>query len=159
MGTGEQRRALLRVALAAVLANSSWFSATAIVPVLEHDWHLTLAGACRVIVVQVGLITGSAGAALLNLPDRIEPRWLITGSAVAAGVANLGLLLASGLAVALPVRLLVGVYAPAVRLVATHFNRGRGVATGVVVGALTLVPGLRIWCAASAMSRGRPRSP
>jgi predicted MFS family arabinose efflux permease len=30
------------------------------------------------------------------------------------------------------------VYAPGVRLVATHYVRGRGVATGVVVGALTL---------------------
>ena len=36
---------------------------------------------------------------------------------------------------------LAGVYAPAVRLVATHFERGRGVATGVVVGALTLGSG------------------
>ena len=36
MGTGEQRRALLLVALAAVLANASWFSATAIVPALAH---------------------------------------------------------------------------------------------------------------------------
>jgi MFS family permease len=147
MGTGEQRRALLLVALAAVLANASWFSATAVVSALEHDWHLTSAGAAwLVIMVQVGFVAGSVGAALLNLPDRIEPRWLIAGSAVAAGVANLGLLLASGLAVALPVRFLVGValagvYAPAVRLVATHFERGRGVATGVVVGALTLGSG------------------
>jgi len=147
MGTGEPRRALLLVALAAVLANASWFSATAVVPALEHDWHLTSAGAAwLVIMVQVGFVAGSVGAALLNLPDRIEPRWLIAGSAVAAGVANLALLLASGLAVALPVRFgvgvaLAGVYAPAVRLVATHFERGRGVATGVVVGALTLGSG------------------
>src|SRR5262245_63207590 len=147
MGTREQRRALLLVALAAVLANASWFSATAVGPALEHDWHLTPAGAAwLVIMVQLGFVAGSVGAALLNLPDRFEPRWLIAGSAIAAGVANLGLLLASGLAAALPVRFgvgvaLAGVYAPAVRLVATHFERGRGVATGVVVGALTLGSG------------------
>ncbi len=147
MGTGEQRRALLLVALAAVLANASWFSATAVVPTLQHDWHLTSADAAwLVIVVQIGFVIGSVGAALLNLPDRIESRWLIASSAVAAGAANLGLLLASGLAVALPVRFgvgvaLAGVYAPAVRLVATHFERGRGAATGVVVGALTLGSG------------------
>jgi predicted MFS family arabinose efflux permease len=147
MGTGEQRRALLLVALAAVLANASWFSATAVVPALEHDWQLTSADAAwLVIVVQIGFVIGSVGAALLNLPDRIESRWLIATSAVAAGAANLGLLLASGLAVALPVRFgvgvaLAGVYAPAVRLVATYFERGRGVATGVVVGALTLGSG------------------
>jgi predicted MFS family arabinose efflux permease len=147
MATGEQRRALLLVALAAVLANASWFSATAVVPALEHDWQLTSADAAwLVIVVQIGFVIGSVGAALLNLPDRIESRWLIATSAVAAGAANLGLLLASGLAVALPVRFgvgvaLAGVYAPAVRLVTTYFERGRGVATGVVVGALTLGSG------------------
>jgi MFS family permease len=164
MGTGKQRRTLLLVALAAVLANASWFSATAVMPALEHDWHLTSAGAAwLVIMVQAGFVAGSVGAALLNLPDRFEPRWLIAGSAIAAGVANLGLLLASGLAVALPVRFgvgvaLAGVYAPAVRLVATHFERGRGVATGVVVGALTLGSGPPIWYAGSGTSRGRQRS-
>ena len=147
MGTSEQRRALLLVALAAVLANASWFSATAVVPALQHDWHLTSNGAAwLVIMVQIGFVVGSVGAALFNLPDRIKPRWLIAASAVAAGATNLGLLLASGLAVALPVRFLVGValagvYAPAVRLVATHYERGRGAATGVVVGALTLGSG------------------
>jgi MFS family permease len=99
-----------------------------------------------VIVVQLGFVTGSLGAALLNLPDRTEPRQLIAVSAVAAGMANLAMLSASGLAVALPVRFLVGValagvYAPAVRLVATHFEKGRGLATGVVVGAVTLGSG------------------
>ena len=37
MGTIEQRRALLLVALAAALADAPWFSATAVVPALEHD--------------------------------------------------------------------------------------------------------------------------
>lgn len=60
-----------------------------------------------------------------------------------AAIANAGLLVAHGLTGALPARFLVGValagvYAPGVRLVATYFQRGRGVATGVVVGALTL---------------------
>ena len=80
MGTGKQRRALLLVALAAVLANASWFSATAVVPALQQDWHLTPAGAAwLVIMVQIGFVTGSVVAALLNLPDRIEPRRLIAG--------------------------------------------------------------------------------
>ena len=61
MGTREQRRALLLVALAAVLANASWFSATAVGPALEHDWHLTPAGAAwLVIMVQLGFV-GYAG--------------------------------------------------------------------------------------------------
>ena len=71
------RHALVRVALAAVLANSTWFSATAVVPALERDWGLTAAGAAWLVVaVQAGFIAGSIAAALLNLPDRIEPRRL-----------------------------------------------------------------------------------
>jgi hypothetical protein len=38
--------------------------------------------------VQVGFITGSTTAALLNLPDRVELRRLIAGSAIAAAAAN-----------------------------------------------------------------------
>ena len=130
-----------------MLANATWFSATAVVPALERDWSLTAAGAAwLVVVVQVGFVAGSFAAAVLNLPDRLQPRLLMAGAALVAGVANLGLLFADGLAVALPTRFAVGValagiYAPGVRLVATHYARGRGVATGVVVGALTLGSG------------------
>ena len=138
------RRALGLVSLTAVLANATWFSATAVVPALEREWSLGASGAAWLVVaVQLGFIAGSVGAALCNLPDRLEPRRLIAGAVVAAAAANAGLLLADGLLAALPLRFLVGValagvYAPGVRLVTTHFERGRGVATGVVVGALTL---------------------
>jgi predicted MFS family arabinose efflux permease len=64
-----------------------------------------------------------------------------------AGSANAALLGAGGLGAALPARFLVGaalagVYAPGVRLVASHFERARGTATAVVVGALTVGSGL-----------------
>ena len=94
--------------------------------------------------MQLGFITGSVGAALLNLPDRLEPRRLI-GRVPRSPPRRPtpGCCSPAGSASALPSRFLVGValagvYAPGVRLVATHFERGRGVATGVVVGALTL---------------------
>jgi len=135
---------LARVATAAVLANSTWFSATAVVPALRHDWGLTAAGAAWLVVaVQAGFIAGSVASALLNLPDRVEPRRLIAGSAIAAAAANALLVSAAGLAAAIPLRFavgvaLAGVYAPGVRLVALRYVRGRGVATGIFVGALTL---------------------
>jgi MFS family permease len=138
------RRALGLVALVAVLANSTWFSATAIAPALDREWHLHASGtAWLVAAVQLGFIAGSVAAALLNLPDRIQTRRLIAGAAIGAAVANAGLLLADGLATALPSRFLVGVclagvYAPGVRLVASYYESGRGAATGVVVGSLTL---------------------
>jgi MFS family permease len=97
------------VALAAVLANSTWFSATAIVPALQRDWGLTAGGAAWLVVaVQAGFITGSIVAALFNLPDRMEPRRLIAAAAVTAGVANAALVPVGGVAAAIPVRFLVG---------------------------------------------------
>jgi MFS family permease len=141
------RRALALTSLAAVLANSTWFSATAVIPALQRDWGLGASGAAWLVVaVQVGFIAGNVGSALLNLADRVEPRRLIAAAAIAAASANAGLLGAGGLVAALPMRFLVGValagvYAPCVRLVTTHFERARGVATGLVVGALTLGSG------------------
>jgi MFS family permease len=143
----DRRRALVLISLAAVLANAAWFSATAVVPALELDWSLTSAQAAWLVVaVQLGFVTGSVVAALANLPDRWEARRLIAGAAITAGLANASLLLVPGFAAALPVRFVVGValagvYAPAVRLVATYYRHGRGLATGVVVGALTLGSG------------------
>src|SRR5512135_3730842 len=81
-----ERRALVRIALAAVFANASWFSATAVVPALEREWHLGSGGAALLVVaVQLGFVIGSVGSAFLNLPDRLEARCLIGCSAIAAG--------------------------------------------------------------------------
>jgi len=141
------RAALALVSLAAVLANACWFSATAVVPALEREWALTAGGAAWLVAaVQLGFVAGSVGAALLNLPDRIELRRLIAASATLAALANAALLVTGGLTAALPARTavgvaLAGVYGPAVKLVSTYFPRGRGLAAGVVVGALTLGSG------------------
>jgi MFS family permease len=82
-------------------------------------------------------------SAALNLADLVPPRRLILFGAVGAAVANLGLLAATGPATAIPLRFatgvfLAGVYPPALKSTATWFRRGRGVALGVMVGALTI---------------------
>jgi len=82
-------RALGLVSLAAVLANATWFSASAVVPALERQWGLQSSGAAWLVVaVQLGFVVGSVGAALLNLPDRLQPRRLIGCAAIAAAAAN-----------------------------------------------------------------------
>ncbi len=138
------RRALALVGVVEVLALATWFSATAVVPALERAWGLSPAGAAWLAgAVPAGFVAGSLLSALLNLADRIEPRRLIAFSALGAAAANLALLAAGGLGLAVPSRFLVGVclagvYPPGMKLVATHFRSGRGLAIGVVVGALTL---------------------
>jgi hypothetical protein len=60
-GRRAARRALLLIALAAVLANAVWFSATAVVPALQRDWHLTSAQAAwLVIAVQLGVSSSAS---------------------------------------------------------------------------------------------------
>jgi MFS family permease len=138
------RRALALIALALVLAMSTWFSASAVLPQLKDDWGLSgSAGAWLTIAVQLGFVAGALVSAATNLPDVVSPRTVILGGAVGAAAANLALAAADGPTLAIPLRFatgafLAGVYPPALKLLATWYRRGRGVALGVGVGALTL---------------------
>ncbi|WP_216326793.1 MFS transporter [Deinococcus aestuarii] len=136
--------ALSRLAVAVVLAMAPWFSAAAVLPQLRAAWGLTDAAASWLtLAVQLGFVAGAVLSAALNLADRVPPRRLIlVGSLLAAG-ANLGLLVAGGPVVAGVLRALTGaslalVYPPALKAMSAWFRTGRGVALGVMVGALTL---------------------
>jgi len=123
---------------------TTWFSATAILPELTRDWDLSPAAAAWLTnAVQAGFVAGALGASLVNLPDILRLNRLMAGAALLAAVANAGLLLAPGPGWAIALRLvtglaLAGVYPPALKLMATWFRRGRGLALGVMIGALTL---------------------
>jgi MFS family permease len=91
----------------------------------------------------MGFVAGTAAAALLNLADVVPARTYVAVSALAAAVANLALLAAGGPGTALLTRFLTGfflagVYPPAMKMAATWFRASRGLAIGVIVGALTL---------------------
>ncbi|GHF32728.1 MFS transporter [Deinococcus metalli] len=121
-----------------------WFSAAAVLPQLRAEWHLSpQAGSWLALAVQLGFVAGAVGSALLNLADRVPSRVLILVGAVAAGAANAALLGAHTGAAAFALRALVGValalvYPPALRAMSAYFTRGRGLALGIMVGALTL---------------------
>jgi MFS family permease len=138
-------RVLLLLALAETLAMAVWFSASAVVPALTDLWDLDAGGQAWLIMsVQIGFVVGAFGSALLNLADRIPGRWLFAGSAVAAGVATLLIpAVAGGLAVALALRFLTGVFLAGVypvgmKIMATWTRADRGLGIGLLVGALTL---------------------
>jgi MFS family permease len=138
-------RALLFLSLAELGALSLWFSAAAVLPALSRDWHLGDGGrAGLTIAVQAGFILGTLGSALGNLPDVMSPRILMLWSAVAGAAFNgaLGLWVES-LAPALVLRFatglcMAGIYPPAMKIVATWFQSSRGLAIGILVGALTV---------------------
>jgi MFS family permease len=135
---------LLLVALAELLGMSVWFTASAVAEPLRLRWGLDpTTAAWLTTAVQVGFVAGTAAIALLNLADLVPERALVAGSALAAAAANASLLVAPGFAAALATRfatglLLAGVYPPAMKMVSTWYRRGRGLAIGTVVGALTV---------------------
>jgi MFS family permease len=123
---------------------TTWFSASAVIPQLQSAWHLSSTSrAWLTIAVQLGFVVGALLSSVLNVADLVDPRLVIAGGALGAATANALLLLAHGPGLALPLRaltglFLAGVYPPALKLLATWYRRGRGVALGILVGALTL---------------------
>jgi MFS family permease len=133
------------IAAVQVLVMATWFSASAVVPALRAEWGLGTAGATLLTVsVQLGFVSGALAAAVLNLADRVAAHRLVAMCALVAALATTAVAtFAHGLAVAVPLRFvtgvaLAGVYPPGLKLMTSWFDRGRGLALGVVVGALTL---------------------
>jgi MFS family permease len=123
---------------------SLWFTASAAAPLLRDAW--TLSPTQEVWLtngVQLGFVAGTAASALLNLADIVRARTLFAVSALAAALANGLLLVAPGFAEGVVLRFLTGaflagVYPPAMKMAATWFRDGRGLAIGTIVGALTV---------------------
>ena len=136
--------ALALLAIAVLLAMSTWFSASAVVPQLTLAWGLGPGTAAWLtIAVQLGFVGGALLSASLSLTDIVPPRVVIAGGAAIAASANLALLAVDSAGAAIGLRALTGaalagVYPPAMKAMATWFRRGRGLALGTMVGALTI---------------------
>ena len=124
---------------------SLWFSGSAVVPALTKEWHLSASAAgWLTLSVQLGFVAGTLLSALFNLPDVISPRHLFTLTALGGAIVN-GVFgwFAHDATFAIVLRFLTGmflagVYPPAMKILATWFRHGRGLALGFLVGALTL---------------------
>ncbi|MBM3940687.1 MAG: MFS transporter [SAR202 cluster bacterium] len=144
-GSRAQWRSLGLLALAALLGMTLWFNASAVAPALRAEWGLSNASAAWLTMsVQIGFVAGTLASAVLNLSDLLDARRLFAASAVLGAASNAAFaLLADGLAVAVPLRVLTGVflagvYPPGMKLAATWSRRNRGLAIGLLVGALTV---------------------
>ena len=140
----EQWHALAILAVTLVLSMTTWFSASAVVPQLRAEWHLSVsATAWLTIAVQLGFVCGALVSSFLNLSDIIPAKHVILGGALGAATANVLMEFAGALDAGIALRFatgffLAGVYPPALKLMATWFQRGRGVALGILVGAIVL---------------------
>jgi MFS family permease len=127
-----------------LLGMSVWFTAGAVAPHLAALWQLTPEQASTLVTaVQLGFVAGTAVAAVLNLADLVPARSYFAISAALAAAANGALLVSPNFAAGVATRFLTGfflagVYPPAMKMAATWFVTRRGLAIGIVVGALTV---------------------
>ena len=155
-------RALGVLALGQLLGMSTWFAGNAVAPRLGAAWGLDAAEVGGLTsAVQLGFVAGTALAAVFGIADVVSGRALVAASALGAAAANAALVLAPGYAAAVGSRFLTGVflagvYPPAMKMAATWFRSGRGLAIGILIGALTLGKGLPYLFGAFAETRWRP---
>lgn len=122
-----------------------WFSGSAVVPALDREWNLSDEQVSWIsIAVQLGFVAGTLLSATLNLPDIITTRHLFAISAFLGAATNwyFGLYVhdpnTAIVARFLTGVCLAGVYPPGMKIMATWFRDRRGMALGVLVGALTM---------------------
>ena len=141
----ERWRALALIAAAELFGMSMWFSGSAVAPALQAEWRLSPSEATWLtLAVQLGFVAGTLLSAFANLPDVFPPRRLMAACACLGALSNAGLAFAArGAASAALLRFLTGfflagVYPPGMKITASWFRRGRGLALGVFIGSLTL---------------------
>jgi MFS family permease len=122
-----------------------WFGVSSVAPRIAAEWRLTdTESSWLTLGVQLGFVLGTLVSATLNLPDIMKSRHLMALCAVAGAAVNALLATTTesfGGAVVLRFVtgvLLAGVYPPGMKVIATWFRQGRGLALGALVGALTL---------------------
>ncbi len=126
------------------LGMTLWFSATAANGPIVREFHLSAGStAWLTMAVQGGFVLGTLLSALLNLPDVLNARRLVHLGCVVGAAANAGLVLAPGPLTLIALRVITGaalawVYPPGMKIAAGWFERRRGAALGVLIGALTV---------------------
>lgn len=138
-------RMLLILSLAELLGMAVWFSATAVIPTLNAEWGLSDSGtAWLTMSVQIGFVVGTLLSALLNVSDIYNARHVFVISAFLCALFNGAIgAFVNSIEPAIVLRFftgvfLAGVYPPGMKIMATWFKKGRGMAIGALVGALTV---------------------
>ena len=139
-------RALGLIALGQLLVLSLWFSASAVSPQLNSEWRLSSSAETGLtLFVQIGFVAGALLISATSIADAIPSRRLFVGSAVVASLVNLALLAVDvgTVEIGLGLRfltgmLIAGVYPSGLKVMSGWFRSGRGMALGVLVGALTV---------------------
>ena len=138
-------RALFLLSIGILLAEAPWFSSSAVTPLLKLQWQFQgLEVALLTVAVQIGFAVGALALAATGAADVIRGDRLFFWGAAISAAANLGFAwLATDPISALPFRFMTGVgiagvYPVGMKLVSGWFRAGRGMAIGVLIGALSV---------------------
>jgi MFS family permease len=135
---------LVIISLSELFVLSLWFSASAILPELKLAWNLSdFTSSWVTASVQLGFIVGAFFSSFLGISDRLNSRKLFACSAIFGAFINFLLVFVSQASLGFFIRFLTGVsmagiYPTAVKLVAQRYPKQRGMAIGILIGALTL---------------------
>ena len=133
------------LALTTFLILALWFSASAVAPEIGAAWNLDPGlQAWLTMSVQLGFAVGALTSGVLNVADRVRTPVLIAASGLVGAAATLAFAgLAEGPVSGLALRFLTGfalagVYPPAMKLIATWARADRGLAIGILIGAIAV---------------------
>ena len=147
-GNGSRGRALLVLSISLFLGLTLWFSSGTVTSQLASVFDASGHGRALLGVgLTGGFVVGCLVYAFLNVADVYDARSVYVASALAGGLANGVAALGWSLGVVILFRFLTGfflagVYPVGMKLAASWFQEDRGLALGVMVGALTLGSGL-----------------
>jgi MFS family permease len=136
--------ALMLLSMAELLGMSVWFAPVAVMGSIAEHWRLGSVGvAWLTMAVQIGFVTGTLIIAISNLADLTRSQTLFFVAALMAALCNVAPIILSSLWALFASRFctgmfLAGIYPIALKITATWFRKGRGLAMGWLVGCLTI---------------------
>jgi MFS family permease len=147
--TSERWRQLVILGLSTVLALSSWFSSSALLPQLKvvfgvGDESISL----LTVAVNCGFMVGATASSITLMADRHNPRYLFSAGSCTAAVCNALMLVVGSMespsfTAGFLLRFVNGmayafVYPCAMKIASSWFVKDRGLAFGTVLGTLTV---------------------
>ena len=139
---------LIIVSISLLLSLTIWFSANAITSQLIELWNLNQSDiALLSMILIIGFVIGGLVYSIFNLPDLIKTPKFYSFNAFFGSVTNLFAALSTNFLMFTVFRFstgffLAGVYPTSMKLISSWFKKNRGLAIGILLGALTAGSGL-----------------
>jgi MFS family permease len=136
--------ALFWITTSVLFSLSLWFSTSVILDELKSFWELSARLEFFLLAaIPVGFVVGAFMSSFFGIADRFKARKIFALSALLGSLLNVSLILTGSGLLGIFFRFLTGVtlagvYPIAVKLIAQWFPTKRGLAIGILIGALTL---------------------